>query len=161
MISNDYFDFYWENPLKTYRTVKHIFRPLKPKLSFECYKAREAKILSINSFDVIWKDKYDTPRHEFNPRIEISIFNYFHIRINFTLDSDDSLDDMVYWEAILWWKYYNKDLQTAIDESVGWSTYNKETNEYEPMKFRLLKEPWQTDYENKLLKDFMYESTIR
>ena len=57
MISNDYFDFYWENPLKTYRTVKHIFRPLKPKFSFECYKAREAKILSINSFDVIWKDK--------------------------------------------------------------------------------------------------------
>ena len=38
---------------------------------------------------------------------------------------------------------------------------NKETNEYEPIKFRLLKEPWQTDYENKLLKDFMYESTIR
>ena len=75
--------------------------------------------------------------------------------------SNGSLDDMVYWEAALYWLYYNLSLSEAIDEAVGWSYYNKETNEYELIKFELLKEPWQTMYINKELKEIMYESTTR
>ena len=162
MLSNQYFDFYWENPLKTYNSVKHIFKPLKPEVSLYRGKGREAKILSINAFDVVWKDKYDSPRHEYNPRIEISLFNYFHWKIEFTLKDNDSINDMVYWEAILWWKCYKKNLHEAISESTGWSTYNKETDEYEPMKFKILKEPYQTLYEttNKL-SNFTYENSTR
>ena len=157
---SDYFDFYFGNPLATYSKIKQYFRPLKTKWSLYVGHGREAKILSISSFDLMWKDKYDSPRHEFNPRIEISLFNYFHWRMEFTL-KEDGIDDMVYWEAALYWLYYNLSLSKAIDEAVGWSRYNKETNEYELIKFELLKEPWQTMYINKELKEIMYESTTR
>jgi hypothetical protein len=160
MIMNKYFDLYWENPLTTYNKIKKYFKPLKPKIYFDCYRSSCAKILEFNSFDILWKDKYDSPRHERNPIITISLFNYIHIRIEFVM-SDDSLDDMVYWEAALYWLYYNLSLSEAIDEAVGWSHYNKETNEYELIKFELLKEPWQNMYVNKELKEIMYESTTR
>lgn len=160
MIMNKYFDLYWENPLKTYNKIKKYFKPLKPVIHVDCYKSSCAKILEINSFDVLWKDKYDSPRHERNPIITISIFNYLHIRINFTM-YDESLDDMVYWEAALNWLYYKLSLSEAVDESLGWSHYNEETKEYEPIKFELLREPWQSMYINKTLKEIMYENTIR
>lgn len=160
MIRNKYFDLYWENPFKTYNKIKKYFKPIKPKISLNCYKSSCAKILEFNSFDVLWKDKYDSPRHEQNPRITISIFNYIHIMINFNM-SDESLDDMVYWEAALNWLYYNLSLSKSIDESIGWSQYNEETKEYNPIKFELLKEPWQSMYINKTLKEIMYESTTR
>lgn len=160
MISNKYFDIYWENPLTTYKKIKNYFRPLKMKCSFTRMRAREATILAINSFDVIWKDKYNSPRHEFNPRIEISLFNYFHWRIDFTL-GDDSMDDMVYWETALYWLYYDKTLGEAIEEAGGWETVNPETGLREEMKFKILLDHWQEKYD--LYKDklqFKYESSI-
>ncbi len=160
MVRNKYFDLYWENPLKTYNKIKKYFKPLKPVIHVDCCKSNCVKILEINSFDVLWKDKYDSPRHERNPIITISIFNYLHIRINFNT-SDESLDDMVYWEAALNWIYYNFSLSKAIDESLGWSQYNEETKKYDPIKFELLKEPWQSMYINKTLKEIMYENTTR
>jgi hypothetical protein len=80
--------------------------------------------------------------------------------INFTMQ-DDSLDDMVYWEAALHWLYYNLSLSEAVDESLGWSSYNETTKEYELIKFELLREPWQSMYINKTLKEIMYENTTR
>ena len=160
MVRNKYFDLYWENPLKTYNKIKKYFKPLKPIINIDFCKSNCAKILEINSFDVLWKDKYDSPRHERNPIITISIFNYLHIRINFNM-SNKSLDDMVYWEAALNWIYYNLSLSKSIDESLGWSQYNEETKEYNPIKFELLKEPWQSMYNNKTLKEIMYENTTR
>lgn len=158
---NEYFDFYWENPFKTYNKIRKYFRPLKAKCQLTKLKGREAKILSINAFDLMWKDKWSSPRHEFNPRIEISLFNYFHWRIDFTLGDDETMNDMVYWEAALWWLYYKKPLHKAIKSSTGWSHYNKETDKYEPMVFKILKEPWQTMYDNKELPIIFYESTTR
>ena len=160
MIDNNYFSFYWENPLKTYKKIKKYFRPLKMRGRLTMLKGREPKILSVNAFDLMWKDKWNTPRHEYNPRIEISLFNYFHWRIDFTL-GDDSMDDMVYWESALNWLYYKKPLHRAIKSSTGWSSYNKETDKYEPMVFNILKEPWQTMYNNKELPKLYYESTTR
>lgn len=159
MIDNNYFSFYWENPFKTYNKIKKYFRPLKIKYQFNILEGREPKILSINTFDLIWKDKWNTPRHEFNPRIEISLFNYFHWRIYFIPEGEDSISDMVYWEAALYWIYYNEPLHIAIKNSIGWSNYNKDTNEYEPMVFKILKEPWQTMYDNKQLPRIKYKDT--
>ena len=104
---NKYFDWYYENPLKTYKAIKKYFRSIKPKFQIDWYKSNKAKILEINSFDLMWKDKWNSPRHEFNPRINISIFNRLHIYINFTINGD-SMTDMVYWEAALYWLYYHK-----------------------------------------------------
>lgn len=160
MLQNKYFDFYFENPFKTYNKIKDYFRIIKPKFQIGWFKSNKAKILEINSFDLMWKDKWNSPRHEFNPRILISIFNYLHIRIDFTI-GEDSMHDMVYWESALWWLYYNKPLNKAIEYSSGWSDYDEETNSYKPMSFCILKEPWHTLYNNKQLPEFTYESTTR
>lgn len=160
MVQNKYFDFYFENPFKTYNKIKDYFRIIKPKFQIDWFKSNKAKILEINSFDLMWKDKWNSPRHEFNPRILISIFNYLHIRIDFTI-GEDSIHDMVYWESALWWLYYNKSLNKAIEYSSGWSDYDEETNSYKPMSFCILKEPWHTLYNNKQLPEFTYKSTTR
>lgn len=159
-IQNNLFDIYWENPLKTYMKIKRFFLPLKPKIrcNFQYYK-NCAKILEFNSFDVTWKDKYDTPRHELSPYITITLFNFIHLRVNFVADSD-SLSEMVYWEAALYWLYYGKTLQDSVKEASGWSDFNKETGKYEEIPFVILQEPWQTDYNNKLL-NFLYEDRAR
>lgn len=160
MLQNKYFDLYFENPFKTYNKIKDYFRFIKPRFQVNWYKSNKAKILEINSFDLMWKDKWNSPRHEFNPRIFISFFNRLHIYIEFTL-GDDSMSDMVYWEAALWWLYYNKPLTKAIKYSSGWSDYDEETNSYKPMSFRILREPWNTLYNNKQLPEINYESTAR
>jgi hypothetical protein len=160
MISNTYFDLYWENPLKTYNKIKKYFKPIKLNIRTAFHKSNYAKILDFNSFDLMWKDKYDTPRHEFSPRIHIHIFNYIHIYITFMLD-EDGLADMVAWESVLYWLYYNKTLPEALEEASGWSQYYPTSNTYEKIKFKILREPWQTQYENNQLKEIYYESTTR
>lgn len=160
MLQNKYFDFYFENPFKTYNKIKDYFRIIKPKFQINWFKSNKAKILEINSFDLMWKDKWNSPRHEFNPRILISIFNYLHIRIDFTI-GEDSMHDIVYWEAALWWLYYNKPLHKAFKYSSGWSDYDEKTNSYKPMSFHILKEPWQTMYNNKQLPEITYENSCK
>lgn len=155
----NYFDFCITNPFKLYNKIKKYFRPLKPKVYFDNMKGNSAKILEICSFDVTWKDKWNSPRHELNPHIMISLFNRFHWRIEFTLNDDDYLNDMVYWESALNWLYYGFSLSEAIKNSTGWNKFNKETNEEESIKFVLLREPWQSKYENQTLKDIKYEHT--
>lgn len=154
---NKYFDWYYENPLKMYNLVKKYFRPLKPKFQWYFGKQSKAKILEFNVFDLTWKDKYNSPRHEYNPRLFFSLFNYIHLYVEWTLG--DSMDDTVYWEAILDWMYYGKDLQEACTN--GWTQYNKETDSYEPMKFVLLREPYHTMFENKELNNLYYEGDIK
>lgn len=152
---NKYFDFYWENPLKTYNLVKKYFRDIKPKFQWKFGKSRKAKILEINAFDLTWKDKWNSPRHEYNPRIFFSLFNYIHLYVEWTLG--DSMEDMVYWEAILDWMYYGKSLQEACTN--GWCQYNKELDEYEHLIFTMLREPYQTMYNDKELKNWYYGGT--
>lgn len=156
MIDNKYFSFYWENPLKTYNKIKKYFKPLKKKISITFNKGRnEAKILDIKAYDLMWKDKWNSPRHEHNPVINISLFNRVHIQILYTL-KDDSLNDMVYWEAALWWLYYRKSLGKAVKNSTGWTQYNEETKKYEPILFQILNEPFQTMYNNHNLPIIKY-----
>lgn len=152
-IRNKWFDIYIENPLKTYNKVKAYFRPLKIKGNFNIYKSNKAKILELNSYDLTWKDKFNSPRHEFNPRITLSLFNYFHLYIEWTL-KEDSMTDMVYWEAILDWLYYGKDLQRAC--TTGWSDWNEKTQKWEKVPFVLLKEPYQNLFNKNLLTEVKY-----
>ena len=71
-------------------------------------------IININ---VIWKDKYDTPRYEYPPQFSIIAFGLsltftLHCPVNNEYTSDDS-----YWESILDYLYYNdyNKLEGAID----------------------------------------------
>lgn len=160
MIQNKYFDIYLENPLKTYKKIKKYFLPLKVKIEINFGKSNKAKILEINSFDLMWKDKYNSPRHEYNPKIFISIFNFIHIYINYIVN-DDSINDMVYWETALYWLYYNNTLEEAIKNASGWTEYDGIQECYILINPKVLKEPYQTLFENNKLKNIKYENTTR
>ena len=71
------------------------------------------------------------------------------------------MNDIAYWEAALWWLYYNKPLATAVKRATGWADYDKETDTYKPMKFYILKEPYHSLCERKQLTKIMYENTSR
>ena len=160
MINNKYFDICVENPLKSYNKIKKYFKALKLRFKIGFNKGNGPKIFMLNSFDVAWKDKWHTPRHEINPRIAISLFNYIHINIEFTL-KEDSMNDMVYWEAALYWLHYKKSLHRAVKNATGWTQYNEQTKKYEPIPFQVLKEPFQTMYNNHNLPIIKYEDTTR
>ena len=81
MIQNKYFEWYYENPFTTYKKIKAFFKPLTWKWTWSFRKGNAAKIFEFNSFDVRWKDKWDSPRHEVSPTITVSLFNYIHLTI--------------------------------------------------------------------------------
>lgn len=94
------------NPFKTMKKIKGIFIPLKRKFHHgkRCNIRTKSKIFSLHVYDVGWKDKYDTPRFEESPFIELSIFKYT-FRWNWELDSEP-YDTEEYWEQALWYLYY-------------------------------------------------------
>ena len=64
----------------------------------------------------MWKDKYNSPRHERNPYFWICLFRLFRFeistRIN-TLTETGKVEDrsMFYWEYLLDYLYYSKSLK--------------------------------------------------
>lgn len=77
----------------------------------------------------MWKDKFYTPRFEYNPRIIINLY-WLGVVVEFT-PPFDILETNEYWEQYLWWKEYsNCDLKKAkdtwewVDSDTGKSTWN-------------------------------------
>jgi len=67
-----------------------------------------------------WKDKFDTPRHEWNPAFYIFVFHWQFV-IHWTEPNDFSDS---YWEQILWYIVYsNKDIKKA-EETWPWTNMN-------------------------------------
>ena len=158
MINNKYFNIFLQNPLKTYWKIKKYFKTIKFKISIGASKRNDSKILTIRSYDVSWKDKYNSPSHERNPIIYISIFNCLYMYIEFTLKKD-SLVDLVYWEAALYWLHYRKNLHIAVKKASGWTDYNN--GKKKKIYFDILKEPWQTLYNKHKLPKIKYENSTR
>lgn len=122
--SDNYFAWFIENPLKTWWKARKYFKLPKIKPHFHLvykYKnypyasyRRIGKILDIWITDVMWKDKYDSPRHERNPLIWICLFRKFAFSITFNVFYLDEFGerqngDMEYWEYLLEWLYYKKE----------------------------------------------------
>ena len=106
-----------ENPFKTWWKARKYFK--RPKLkfktfftSYKTYKQR-GKLLEIECFDIMWKDKFNSPRHEISPHISVLLFGKFGFRVDFYIDYYDEFGelqngDMKYWEYLLDWLYYKK-----------------------------------------------------
>lgn len=129
-IHNRFIDIFIENPFKTWWKAKKYFK--RPKLSFGFFPTHNGKFLKINCHDILWKDKYDSPRHEINPYIEITLFNLFGFSIQFhTYYKDEfgikQVGNIYYWEYLLSWLYYYKK-KTLICYST-W-TYNSKLYKY-------------------------------
>ena len=133
-----------ENPFKTINKLKGVFKPLKCYFKFSrkdwypvLWVSNPSKI-QVMSKDVMWKDKYDTPRYECCPYIWIHLFGlnfiwYWTLPNTLKYTKEDIIDN--YWEQALWYLYYTNTIsQGLIDkpdiekakESWPWQDY--ETN---------------------------------
>ena len=105
----------YRNPLRTYRKVRKWFKKPKMKIRFNkfyCFNKTDRVIFYFHSTDVIWKDKYDTPRHESNPYIRVILFGLFEMFITWEYGDVYCNDDT--WEQILWTCYYcDNDIRKA------------------------------------------------
>lgn len=139
-----WFNFYIENPLRTWNLAKKYFK--RPKISFKIHRVKKyygypyasynwlSKILDINIHDVEWKDKYDSPRYEKGPLIYICLFRLVAIAIQFHIYYFDEFGekcngDMEYWEYLLEWLHY-KNKKTFICYS-NWTRYSRIYKEIE------------------------------
>ncbi len=131
--ANKYFGLVLENPFKTWWKARKYFKIPKTKISFFYKKHSEfipapyvcvdriSKIIDINIHDIIWKDKWDSPRHEINPYIFVCLFRKFGFIIQPKIywynefgeknEEDSSYLDIVYWEYLLDYLYYSKNLK--------------------------------------------------
>ena len=144
-INNTLFDIYIENPFKTWwKARKYFKRPktiIKIGLFKENFRFNINKILHISIHDLEWKDKWNSPRHEDNPLIFISLFKYFWIYIESHIKYYDEFGekkdgDSIYWEYLLNYLYYKKRLRCYSawrhdSKLYRMSIYNKEKGEYE------------------------------
>lgn len=104
------------NPLKTWWKARQWFKFPAVKVRF-C-KAKKwfsqpcKQWFYFESTDLMWKDKWNTPRHEHNPYIHIVFFGIF-MGITFVGIDDDFFSDE-YWEQLLWTtKYCDNDIVVA------------------------------------------------
>lgn len=114
-------NYYIENPFKTWWKARKYFK--RPKLSFHILRVTKfknypyasykwiGKLLDIRIEDVQWKDKFNSPRHEGNPRIWICLFRTIAFAVNFNVYYEDEFGekqsgDLEYWEYVLNWLYY-------------------------------------------------------
>lgn len=111
------FNIFIENPFKTWWKARKYFKIPKTKVTFYFNKnLSTAKILDIVSSDLMWKDKWNSPRHEDNPHICICFFKKFGIQIIPRIYGTDEFGekeekDMHYWEYLLDYLYYSKTLK--------------------------------------------------
>ena len=112
------------NPFKTWWKARKYFKRPSVKFYFGLlkynypYANRDyiGKIIDISIQDVMWKDKYDSPRHERNPYVWICLFRLFRFeigtRINDITETGKVEDrSTFYWEYLLDYLYYSKSLK--------------------------------------------------
>ena len=114
-----------ENPFKTWWKVRKWFKFPKPSIYFGPIVSGlpyglPDKWIELYIYDVTWKDKYNSPRFEFAPQINLDLFKKDQLLLTFQTSDDD-----IYWETILDIIYYNKSLKEAIDRNT-WETCSKE-----------------------------------
>lgn len=142
--NNTFFRIFIENPFKTWWKARKYFK--RPKVTIQIglfkdnFRFNSAKILDINIHDLEWKDKWNSPRHEDNPLIFISLFKYFWIyiepHIKYYNEFGEKKDgDLYYWEYLLNYLYYKKHLRcysswTSDSQLYQMRIYNKEEEKY-------------------------------
>lgn len=142
-IYNKWVSIFIENPLKTWWKARKYFKRPKCKINFfvdpiyNCpYMSLNniSKILDIEVCDIMWKDKYNSPRHERNPYIWVCFFKKFGFSLNWYIYYRDEFGmkqegDMYYWEYLLDYLYYRKSLK-SYSVWTSLSLLYKEIDEY-------------------------------
>lgn len=142
---NKWIEWDWFNPLRDIRKARRlgfIRMPVHVRVGLydEMYSRPSmyylGKILTVEGFDIGWKDKRGTPRFETNPHIYIVLFQWLCINIvwsfyyEFGTPRGERYDVDQYWEQYLWCENYcNGDLEKGREtwqwESDGVSTWDE------------------------------------
>lgn len=146
IINTKLFYLLYENPFKTMRKLKGVFKPLKCRFYYGigpemwCSKPH---FIHLVFHDVMWKDKFETPRHEDSPYIWLHFFKWDFIWY-WKLPKGFNGYDMDYWEQALWYLYY--------------ASYNPEKKGYDELSVERAEKtwPWQNfDGTSNWNKDFL------
>ena len=96
----------WENPLEIWEKYGRRYF-MKPKMKFRFLKRKyhgvdPMNILEIYGVGLGWKSKYGMLEYEEDPYIEITLFRYISLHIDFIAPKyDEEAFDVCYWEGIL------------------------------------------------------------
>ena len=127
-----YFNISISNPFKTWWKARKYFKVPTTVIKILGYQTPYVrkdycgKILDVWIHDLFWKDKFRSPRHEYNPLIFICLFRCISIWIypkiyKINEFGEKESGDMYYWEYLLEYLYYSKSLKL---NSV-WTTTSK------------------------------------
>lgn len=88
-------------------------------------------IIDIYSSSLGWKDKYNSPRHEWDPFFAITFFRRYRLMWmwNYVSDPSDSGEytrNVATWEAILDYIYYNKSIEWVRNNHIWLNQDNSE-----------------------------------
>lgn len=141
----------WENPLEIWEKYGRRFF-IKPKMKFRFLKRKyhgvdPMNILEIYGVGLGWKSKYGMLEYEEDPYIEIILFRYISLHIDFIAPKyDREAFDVCYWEGILSMmnnvnsitgelkKPEEDALYDSYVENQWLNHYNKENGEYPVQK---------------------------
>ena len=96
----------WENPLEIWEKYGRRYF-MKPKMKFRFLERKyhgvdPMNILEIYGVGLAWKSKYGMLEYEEDPYIEITLFRYISLHIDFIAPKyDREAFDVCYWEGIL------------------------------------------------------------
>lgn len=141
----------WKNPFRTVWRARKVFKKPFWRIYIGPYHGGtyfhfESFFLSYMTQDLLWKDKYETPRFEYHPRIDIVLFKFHHIHIH--LESPRTLvnvDDDDYYEQMIWFlDYCNSDIKKA-KETWPYKKYSYEESTWPYKKYNSEESTWIDD----------------
>lgn len=123
---NEYYNplYYWWKVRKYFKRprVHFLFRKNFWMFGLPIRRDYYNLVIDIGFHALGWKDKWDSPRHEWDPMICITLFRTWHLLWIFNWvvkeERDSITRSMATWEAILDFLNYNKSLSIAIDDHV-------------------------------------------
>jgi len=129
--------------IKKYFIVPRNFN--KTIISIKKSKLSIGTPIVIRKFDLGWKDKFNSPRFEFNPRFEIYFFMFY---FSITFVSPDTFED-IYWEMILWYLYYSDKNIIKAKKTWEWEDYDTKKSTWND-KYLINGDPIQYERKQKL-----------
>ena len=124
--------YHWWKMRKYFKRPKIHFFTRKYFYTFGCPARRDwyNPIISFHTTAVGWKEKYDTPRFEWNPMVQIVFFRKYHLVWYICWNKKSSNFDEVTknqatWEALLGMLYFNQTIKQARNSNVWESERGK------------------------------------
>lgn len=111
--------YYWWKSRKVFKRPKAHFHIGKIEwfFGFPCRRDYLNCFIDFRMCGLGWKDKWDSPRHEWDPYIAITFFRKWWLIWIFNWsnkEENSSLRSMATWEAMLDYLYYNKSIEECI-----------------------------------------------